>query len=224
MASNNFWQRSIKLMFKKYLGWEWRLIPLVGFFALIIPALFWREYRWADALVLAALLVLCVCFALAVHDIWEEDYQKMFPYYKVHLLQQECPQKFILLEPYIIGVKVNKHNLELVGCQAKIRSWLFEDISINQVTVDLSFPLGGSKYRKVQFSTKDILPIQLSGLEHGAQKCWNYIVLVCEDKASGEIPNFKKLRIEGQARILTNSLVFPKIITDIWGDVEFVEG
>jgi len=60
-------------MFKKYIVWDWRLLPLIGTLGLIVSAIALWENRWADALALGAILAFSVSWSLAVHDVWKDD-------------------------------------------------------------------------------------------------------------------------------------------------------
>ena len=60
-------------MNKKYIGFDIRLLPLFGVLSLLVPAIVLRQYRWADLLGLAALLVLCVFWTLSTYQVWVDD-------------------------------------------------------------------------------------------------------------------------------------------------------
>jgi hypothetical protein len=146
MASNKFWQRSIKIMLKKYLGWEFRLIPLIGFIALVIPAFFWREYRWTDVLGFSALLVLCVCLSLSVHDVWEEDKKflekrinELLPLEQALRFQKDNPSQFICARFECLMVERTN---TWVGSDVIIASRLPYTVEIKTVDVILQVPIG----------------------------------------------------------------------------------
>lgn len=68
-SERKFWGRTMKQAFHKYLGWDWRIIPLSGFLGSIGFAVYLRN-PWIGYV---ALVILFVCIVLAEHDIWAED-------------------------------------------------------------------------------------------------------------------------------------------------------
>jgi len=192
-------------------SWVSILLFILGIIGIITLEGIFKYVSWG--LLGLAILIEATFFLVILPN---RIYQRTVPYYNLYLAQQATPYKFIFLEPYSVGIN---ESWGIIGLQAKIRSWLFDDISINGVTLDMRFPLGGNKFRTVRFSTENLATIQLHGLlNYSAKDCWDYVSLVCRDRVEN-IPHYKGLRLEGQAKILVN--VFPEIIIDIWGDVSF---
>lgn len=71
---NNFWGRTMKKLWTKYFGWDWRVIPFLGFVALVVSVILLNIPLWQKlAIGYAPFLILLVCYALAVYDVWRED-------------------------------------------------------------------------------------------------------------------------------------------------------
>ena len=221
MAHKEFLRRTLKTMNRKFIGFDIRILPLLGIFALIISAIFWWENRWADVLLFGALVILCIFFSLSAYEVWKEDTDKMSPYYKVYLSQKATPYKFISLEPYMLGI--DKETNEIKGIGIRLRSWLLYDISIDNVIVELQFPMDGSSYKTVQFSMKKLTSIQLHSIvNHELKHCYCETQLLCSDKVN-DIHHITQQRLGGQAKLFTDFSSTPMII-DIWGDVTLDKG
>lgn len=75
---NNYWSQTMIKTLKKYLGWDWRILPLAGVIASIVTAILLKITILQKVLfIFPILLILMVCYALAAHDKWKEDTERL---------------------------------------------------------------------------------------------------------------------------------------------------
>ena len=71
---NNYWSQTMIKTLKKYLGWDWRILPLAGVIASIVTPILLKIPRLQKVLfIIPILLILMVCYALVTHDKWKEN-------------------------------------------------------------------------------------------------------------------------------------------------------
>jgi hypothetical protein len=114
-------------MFTKYIGWDWRILPLIGSIGLFVSAAISWQYRWADALAFIGLFVLSVCWSLAVHDVWQNDCKELASFKK--LKSQQEGREWEWLHPVIEWLDFNRKGLadDRIMVSYEIDSGLIDD-------------------------------------------------------------------------------------------------
>ena len=94
-----YWSQTMIKTLSKYLGWDWRVLPLVGFLGSIVSAIFIPNIPMWGRLLFGylALIIFFICYALAAHDTWKEDTDQLKKESK-DLLDLQSKQKLALLQ------------------------------------------------------------------------------------------------------------------------------
>lgn len=165
MAGNAFWVRSVRILLRRYLGWEWRLIPLAGTIVLAVSAVFLKSNLWAAYLLgYGALSIICVCFGLSARDVWREDRQvwehereklssrvdELLPLEEAAKSQRENPSLFMRAR---YDVLIASSQSSWVTCEVAISSCLPYDVSIKSVHAIYYFLRGEREYLRYDMET-----------------------------------------------------------------------
>jgi hypothetical protein len=168
---------------------------------------------------LAALVLLYEFFL----ELPSKAYQRVLPYYNIHLTQQSEPQRFISIQPCSIYLKKFDKGMLITAVDIKIRSWLFEEITINKIVLELLLPLPSNDGRFTDRKTiflNEIDKFKINTEE--SRKNIPNITLNCQDKDIIISPDNvdKTFQIEGTAWLWTDK--FSKLQIRVVSNVQFI--
>lgn len=139
------------------------------------------------------------------------------------LKQKESPQAFISIQPFSIYLKKINSGMQITAVDIRIRSWLFEEITISRIRLELLLPLPSSDgrftHRKAIF-LEETNKFAINNEE--SRKNLPNITLNCQDKdliISSRNVN-KTFQIEGTAWLWINTL--PQLQIPVISNVQFI--
>ena len=154
MQNQCYWGRAMRHLSNKYLGFDWRILPLAGTLGSIALAIFLHIPAWAKVLLgYPVFIILLICYALSAYDIWREDILKLKPIEQLVNSRKDNMINFVF--PYISKVNAYK---------------LFREID-NTVILTIHFPslLLEDKELKLKLklfiNNNDCLPVSIGNVK-----------------------------------------------------------
>ena len=96
----NYWSQTMIRALKKYLGWDWRIVPLAGVIVSVVTAIL-LNIPLSDKFLFGypILLILMIAYALAAHDKWIDDTKRLIPVEQLLNSRKEKIKDFVF--PYM---------------------------------------------------------------------------------------------------------------------------